>query len=128
MFVGDSLSRNQWQSLTCMLHFAVPDAEYDLTRQGDVSTFTFTVCHNPLLIYFYFFNEWNSHILSLGAHIFGATLTIMVILTQNTYFFYFSYYFFNQILTDYLFHSLFFFKYYFLMYFFIVKVERNEKK
>ncbi|XP_062169482.1 protein trichome birefringence-like 41 isoform X2 [Alnus glutinosa] len=42
MFVGDSLSRNQWQSLTCMLHFAVPDAEYDLTRQGDVSTFTFT--------------------------------------------------------------------------------------
>lgn len=42
MFVGDSLSRNQWQSLTCMLHFAVPDAKYNLTRQEDVSIFTFT--------------------------------------------------------------------------------------
>lgn len=42
MFVGDSLSRNQWQSLTCMLHYAVPDAAYSLTREGDVSTFAFT--------------------------------------------------------------------------------------
>ncbi|XP_022942907.1 protein trichome birefringence-like 41 [Cucurbita moschata] len=42
LFVGDSLSRNQWQSLTCMLHSAVPNAHYTLTRVGDVSTFTFT--------------------------------------------------------------------------------------
>ncbi|KAF2314439.1 hypothetical protein GH714_026387 [Hevea brasiliensis] len=42
MFVGDSLSRNQWQSLTCMLHSSVPNANYIITRQGDVSTFTFT--------------------------------------------------------------------------------------
>ncbi|KAF8024400.1 hypothetical protein BT93_F1554 [Corymbia citriodora subsp. variegata] len=41
MFVGDSLSRNQWQSLTCMLHSAVPDAKYNITRQDDVSTFAF---------------------------------------------------------------------------------------
>ncbi|KAJ7963866.1 Trichome birefringence-like family [Quillaja saponaria] len=41
MFVGDSLSLNQWQSLTCMLHNSVPQAKYTLVRIGDVSTFTF---------------------------------------------------------------------------------------
>lgn len=34
MFVGDSLSLNQWQSLTCMLHKAVPHARYSINRQG----------------------------------------------------------------------------------------------
>ncbi|XP_019455246.1 PREDICTED: protein trichome birefringence-like 41 [Lupinus angustifolius] len=42
MFVGDSLSRNQWQSLTCMLHSSVPKSNYTLDRVGDVSIFTFT--------------------------------------------------------------------------------------
>ncbi|KAL5716567.1 hypothetical protein ACHQM5_018237 [Ranunculus cassubicifolius] len=41
MFVGDSLSLNQWQSLTCMLHIAVPRAKYTLYRTGDISTFAF---------------------------------------------------------------------------------------
>ena len=43
MFVGDSLSLNQWQSLTCMLHKAVPGANYTLARTGGVSTFRFPV-------------------------------------------------------------------------------------
>lgn len=41
MFVGDSLSLNQWQSLTCMLHMAVPHATYTLQRTEGLSTFTF---------------------------------------------------------------------------------------
>ncbi|KAI6687143.1 hypothetical protein NL676_023971 [Syzygium grande] len=40
MFVGDSLSKNMWQSLTCALHSAVPGSKYDLTEQGKLSTFS----------------------------------------------------------------------------------------
>ncbi|OUZ99260.1 PMR5 N-terminal domain [Macleaya cordata] len=40
MFVGDSLSQNQWQSLICMLHTAVPQASYVLGKKNGVSTFT----------------------------------------------------------------------------------------
>ncbi|XP_058768858.1 protein trichome birefringence-like 43 [Vicia villosa] len=42
LFVGDSLSLNQWQSLTCMLHIGVPQAHYTLVRIGDLSIFTFS--------------------------------------------------------------------------------------
>ncbi|KAM3746919.1 hypothetical protein ACB098_06G236500 [Castanea mollissima] len=51
MFVGDSLSLNQWQSLTCMLHTAVPAANYTLTRTEAVSTFTFTEYDAKVLFY-----------------------------------------------------------------------------
>ncbi|KAK4743383.1 hypothetical protein SAY87_001384 [Trapa incisa] len=41
LFVGDSLSLNQWQSLTCMLYNSVPRTKYTLFRSGGLSTFTF---------------------------------------------------------------------------------------
>ncbi|KAJ4982245.1 hypothetical protein NE237_033082 [Protea cynaroides] len=41
MFVGDSLSDNQWQSLICMLHTAVPQAKYNLARKDGIYTFRF---------------------------------------------------------------------------------------
>lgn len=52
MFVGDSLSRDQWQSLTCLLYTAAPNLHYNLTRVGMISTFTIMVCcpHFNLLI------------------------------------------------------------------------------
>jgi hypothetical protein len=31
-FVGDSISDNTWQSLACLLHIAVPESNYTLTR------------------------------------------------------------------------------------------------
>ncbi|KAL8507691.1 hypothetical protein ACS0TY_018291 [Phlomoides rotata] len=39
MFVGDSLSLNQWQSLTCMLHTSLPQSKFTLTKIGNLSTF-----------------------------------------------------------------------------------------
>ncbi|CAN0913900.1 Protein trichome birefringence-like 43 [Linum grandiflorum] len=44
MFVGDSLSLNQWQSLTCMLYVSSPQTStnvYNLRRSAELSTFTF---------------------------------------------------------------------------------------
>ncbi|KAK7276792.1 hypothetical protein RIF29_17938 [Crotalaria pallida] len=51
LFVGDSLSLNQWQSLTCMLHIAVPDAKYNLVRTGDLSIFTFPSYDVKVMLY-----------------------------------------------------------------------------
>ncbi|GAB4849306.1 hypothetical protein Ancab_004106 [Ancistrocladus abbreviatus] len=39
LFVGDSLSLNQWQSLTCMLHAAVPKAKYFLSQKPPIYVF-----------------------------------------------------------------------------------------
>lgn len=44
MFVGDSLSLNQWQSLSCMLFAQVPNAKYNLVRGDGLATLTFLVC------------------------------------------------------------------------------------
>ncbi|XP_043700283.1 protein trichome birefringence-like 42 [Telopea speciosissima] len=41
LFVGDSLSNNQWQSLTCMLHNSVPNAKYIKGTENGLYTFTF---------------------------------------------------------------------------------------
>jgi hypothetical protein len=43
LFVGDSLSLNQWESLACMLHAAAPAAKTTYARGNPISTITFQV-------------------------------------------------------------------------------------
>nr|GMC46340.1 protein trichome birefringence-like 41 [Ipomoea batatas] len=57
MFVGDSLSLNQWQSLTCMLHASLPDSNFTIQRKGDLSMFilpefntSIMLSRNPFLV------------------------------------------------------------------------------
>ncbi|KAL5732215.1 hypothetical protein ACHQM5_004862 [Ranunculus cassubicifolius] len=40
MFVGDSLSLNQWISLTCLLHNAAPQVSYNMSRGDPLSVFS----------------------------------------------------------------------------------------
>ncbi|KAL3651325.1 Protein trichome birefringence-like 43 [Castilleja foliolosa] len=51
MFVGDSLSLNQWQSLTCMLHVALPRANYTSRTINGLSTFTFPEYNATIMFY-----------------------------------------------------------------------------
>ncbi|KAK6266350.1 hypothetical protein QUC31_017187 [Theobroma cacao] len=50
MFVGDSVGYNQWLSLVCMLHSAVPKAKYLLETKGGLSTLTFPA-HNVSVMF-----------------------------------------------------------------------------
>ncbi|KAL8136707.1 hypothetical protein V2J09_002708 [Rumex salicifolius] len=51
MFVGDSLSLNQWQSLACLLHSWVPNAKTSLVRTDVLSSLTFQDYGVTLLLY-----------------------------------------------------------------------------
>ncbi|XP_072983277.1 protein PMR5-like [Typha latifolia] len=41
MFVGDSLGRNQWESLICMLHSAVPQSQTQIVNRDPLYTYKF---------------------------------------------------------------------------------------
>lgn len=43
MFVGDSLGRNQWESLICMISADVPRSPTQFIRGDPLSTFKFLV-------------------------------------------------------------------------------------
>ncbi|VFQ84120.1 unnamed protein product [Cuscuta campestris] len=51
MFVGDSLSLNQWQSLTCLLHVGNPNAKFTLQRFGPLSNFSFPKYKVSILLF-----------------------------------------------------------------------------
>lgn len=60
MFVGDSLSLNQFQSLTCMIHASVPKSKTTFIRKDGLSSVTFDVrflvfCLNIFLFFIIFF-------------------------------------------------------------------------
>ena len=57
MFVGDSLSLNQWQSFLCLIHASVPSANTNLVRKEILSYATFQViiiCSSLLFFFFLF--------------------------------------------------------------------------
>lgn len=39
MFVGDSLNRNQWESMVCLVQSAISRGKKTLTKHGSVSVF-----------------------------------------------------------------------------------------
>ncbi|KAL7129890.1 hypothetical protein ABFS83_13G097900 [Erythranthe nasuta] len=51
MFVGDSLSLNQWQSLACMIHASVPNSKTTYVRLESLSSVTFQDYGVSLLLY-----------------------------------------------------------------------------
>ncbi|KAL5715962.1 Protein trichome birefringence-like 39 [Ranunculus cassubicifolius] len=51
MFIGDSLSLNQWQSLSCLLHAAVPNSKYTSVRKDILSSVTFEAYGVTLFLY-----------------------------------------------------------------------------
>lgn len=63
MFVGDSLSLNMWESLSCMIRASVPSAKNSFVRKESQSSVIFQVRSILPFIYFLFFifqNEFNS--------------------------------------------------------------------
>lgn len=46
MFVGDSLSLNMWESLSCMIHASVPSAKNTFERKDSISSVNFQVVIN----------------------------------------------------------------------------------
>ena len=40
MFVGDSLNRNQWESMVCLVQSVIPKGKKKLVKNGSLNVFT----------------------------------------------------------------------------------------
>jgi len=79
MFVGDSLGRNQWQSLICMLSAAAPRTRTKLVTGDPLSVFRFLVSQNN----FFHGNTWHFHSLQDLGYVLLQILTEEEIKRQN---------------------------------------------
>src|ERR1044071_3277562 len=67
MFVGDSLSLNQWESLACLLHASVPNSKTAFLHRDILTSLSFQVLffyiyifflgHCYMLLFFYFLSH-----------------------------------------------------------------------
>lgn len=59
MFVGDSLGRNQWESLICMISASAPSIRTHIIHEDPLSTFKILVSSHKFLLsvdeFFFFF-------------------------------------------------------------------------
>ncbi|GER24488.1 trichome birefringence-like [Striga asiatica] len=90
MFVGDSLSLNQWESLACMIHAVVPDSKYNYVRHDSISQVTFQ--DYGVTIYYYrspylvdITSEDIGPVLNLGSIVQGRNWLGMDMLVFNTW-------------------------------------------
>ncbi|KAF5189828.1 trichome birefringence-like [Thalictrum thalictroides] len=90
MFIGDSLSLNFWQSLVCLLHAVMPQANIIRETNDTVSTFTFQEHEVSVMLFHSFYlvdveNESVGRVLKLNSIKNGDTWKNMDILIFNTF-------------------------------------------
>lgn len=90
MFVGDSLSLNQWNSLTCMVHTSAPQAKYTIVRNSLVYSVTFEEYGVSILLYHSTYlvdilTEPIGRVLKLGSILGGNAWKNMDVLIFNTW-------------------------------------------
>ena len=86
MFVGDSLSLNQWQSLSCMVHASVPKAKTSYAKKDLLSSVTFEVSHFSFFL-LYFSNFASMFLYSQNAALFSLFLYHILLLLLPSYIF-----------------------------------------
>ena len=50
MFVGDSLNRNQWESMVCLVQSAAPPGKKTLVKNGSLNVFRLQVTHRFICV------------------------------------------------------------------------------
>ncbi|KAJ7968690.1 Protein trichome birefringence-like [Quillaja saponaria] len=79
MFVGDSLSLNMWESLSCMIQASVPNAKNTFVRKGSLSSVIFQDYDVTLFLY------RTSYLVDIVRENIGAVLTLDSINAGNSW-------------------------------------------
>uniref|UniRef100_A0A7C8YK60 Uncharacterized protein n=1 Tax=Opuntia streptacantha TaxID=393608 RepID=A0A7C8YK60_OPUST len=79
LFVGDSLSLNQWQSFTCMLHATVPQAKYNFAVKKPFFAFEFPEYQFTINM------QWNQFLVDIDVEKIGRVLKLHSIKSGDTW-------------------------------------------